>query len=216
MNIDALWVDMPNVIPESKAGKFAIEHYEVSKARSDFTLLRAVVAGGRDVAVPAGKYARLVQEGGFRRVVVMSDTKMEQQSNLSFVMNATGHVLVGGLGIGMVLVPVLRNKNVKSVLVVEKYQEVIDMVEKPLRDYLGMDSYDKLRVTQADILEWKPPKDVKWNTIYFDIWSNICVDNLKEITKLKRKFARRLDRSGTHWMGAWQENYLRRARRRGY
>jgi hypothetical protein len=43
---------------------------------------------------------------------------------------------------------------------------------------------------------------------------NICEDNLDEVTTLKRKFARRLNRENPKCeMMAWQEDHLRYLRR---
>ncbi len=57
-------------------------------------------------------------------------------------------------------------------------------------------------------------KGQKWDTIWLDIWVDICEDNLDEVTALKRKFARRLNRENPeYWMQAWQEDYLRYLRR---
>jgi hypothetical protein len=65
-------------------------------------------------------------------------------------------------------------------------------------------------VIQADAFSWKPPRGELYDVIYFDIWADICTDNLPEISKLKRRYARRLKRKDSgSWMGAWQEPKLR-------
>jgi hypothetical protein len=106
----------------------------------------------------------------------------------------------------MILVPILQNPKVKSVLVLEKYQDVIDLVEAPVRKAVSEDA-TKLTVLCADVFMWDPPKGQVFDMIYFDIWPEICTDQLPAITKLKRKFCRRLRPDG--WMKAWQEDHLR-------
>lgn len=195
---------MQEIVPEGAKGVAKIEHFEVSKSDSAFTAFRP------GEYVPPGKYARLKIKGG----VMMSDTRMEHITNYTALNRATGDVLIGGLGIGMLLLPVLQKPEVKSVTVVELYQEVIDLVEPAIRKAAGSDSV-KLTVVRDDVLTWRPTKGVTFDTIYFDIWQDISTDNLKEIATLKRAFARRLRRDNPRsWMGAWVEDQLRSAQRR--
>lgn len=137
---------------------------------------------------------------------MMSDTDAERRSNYEVVRRATGDVLVAGLGLGMIFHPILAKPEVRSVTVVEKFADVVALVEPTL-------SPVKLRVVVADIFAWKPPTGVKWDAIYFDIWPDICVDNLKEMATLHRRFSRRLNPSG--WMGSWKYGELLALRQRG-
>lgn len=50
------------------------------------------------------------------------------------------------------------------------------------------------RGDEPKIPSWCPFRKKRFNTIYFDIWPTISEDNLPEITKLKRKFARSVER----------------------
>lgn len=45
-------------------------------------------------------------------------------------------------------------------------------------------------------------------SIYWDIWPDVCTTNLAEITKLKRRYARRVNPGGRQL--AWVEGLLRR------
>lgn len=196
---------MVKIVPEGEKGGAKITHFEVSKEDASFTRIRAFQHPG--AYVPPGRYAKLKVDGE----LMMTDTQMEQRSNYGIVLEARGDVLIAGLGIGMVLVPVLKNPKVKNVLVVEKSQDVIDLVEPPIRRALSQRAAKKLTVLQADIFEWQPEKGRKWDVLYFDIWANICTDNLDEISKLHRKFARRKNKGG--WMESWQQELLRHRRR---
>jgi len=197
------WANMADMIPEGQAQGCVIEHFEVSERDSEMTRIRAMMHPNE--YVPAGRYCRL----GVNKALVMSDTQYEKHTNMQFVYAAKGDVLIGGLGIGMVLVPVLRKPGVKSVLVVEKQPGVVELVEPAIR--ANVKEADKLTVVTDDILTWKPPRGKRWDTIYFDIWTDCCEDNLDEITKLKRRFCKRLNGGG--YMGAWEEYRLRRLRR---
>jgi hypothetical protein len=69
-------------------------------------------------------YVRLVKKG---EGVMMSDTPMERNTNYHILDKANGDVLIFGLGIGLIILPLLRKENVKSITVVELYQDLIDV-----------------------------------------------------------------------------------------
>jgi spermidine synthase len=103
---------------------------------------------------------------------------------------------------------VLDKPEVESVTVIEKYQDVIDLVAPHY-------AHPKLTVICADIYEWTPPKGTVYDTIYFDIWPNICTDNLKDMEKLHRRFASKLNKANPHrWMDSWLKDALKAQLRR--
>lgn len=187
-------------IPTGEKGCARIEHFSVSQEESDVTKLRMMFSG--EEMVPPGRYCKLM----VNNYNMMSDTPSEQHTNRDFVRSAKGEVLVAGLGIGLVLVPLLKREDIISVTVIEKHREVIDLVGPHLK-------HEKLILIRGDIFTWKPRPGTLWDTIYFDIWSDCNVENLEEITKLKRRFGRRKNPGGR--MGAWQEHHLRRLKREG-
>ena len=192
-----VFTPMIEILPESQETEnFMLEHFEVPEDQGIGTLL-----GGRYVT--PGKYVRLRRKSGWGRGPVMSDTPDERYSNGEIVREAEGDVLIGGFGIGMILVPILKNPKVKSVTVIEISNEVPPMVIPYLPNK------KKLTVIYADVMEWKPPKGKKWDVIYFDIWDNICSDNLEEIRVLHRRFARRK----TKFMNSWMKEECQRLKR---
>lgn len=183
---------MTEVVPQGSVGLARVEHFEVTRQ------------GFRADAPPPGNYAKLIVGGR----LYMSDTPFEKRTNWGIVHHANGHVLIAGLGLGMILTAILDKPAVQSVTVIEKYQDVIDLVAP---HHL----HPKLTVICADIFEWKPEKGTKYDTIYFDIWPDICTDSLKEMETLHRRFARILNRENHKaWMDSWQKDYLRYQRRR--
>ena len=68
--------------------------------------------------------------------VIMSDTDMEKTTNREVMARAHGKVLIGGLGIGLIIAPMLDFKEVERIMVIEKNQEVIDMVLPHLKKSL--------------------------------------------------------------------------------
>jgi spermidine synthase len=198
---------MIEVLKPREVGTVKIEHYKISEQEAKFAQLRAAINARREEYVEQGSYVRL----RINNAVAMSDTAMEQESNLDFILNVNGNVLIAGLGLGMILIPAIRKNEVKRIEVIEKNADVIHAVEMQIRSYiLNREFNKKFSIIHGDIFKYKPEKGRKWDTIYFDIWNDICTDNLVEITKLKRKFARRLNRENPEcWMGAWQEDNLR-------
>lgn len=200
------FVDMTKVLTPGESGEAKIDFFEVSSIASMMTSLK----GGHSY-VPEGRYARLRVNGE----LMMTNTRMEQATNYSVVQKARGDVLIAGLGIGMILVPILAKPEVKTVTVVEKYRGVIDLVGPKFRDKQDPSAIDrKLSIVHADIMEWAPPKGLKWDAIYFDIWPTSCTDDLKDMATLHRRFAKR--KNAGAWMESWNRDYLKSQKRRGY
>lgn len=184
---------MVKVIPEGARGVAAVEHIEVTQHQSTMSALK----GGMHY-VPPGRYARL--KVGDK--TVMSDTRFEHITNCEVVNRAHGDVLIAGLGIGMILVPILKKPEVRSVVVIEKHQDVIDLISPRFRNR-------KLRVLCADIFEWWHDADVRFDVIYFDIWADQDQGNLGEMGKLHQRFKGHLNRNNPdRWMSSWSRDFL--------
>lgn len=189
---------MVTVLPEGERGVAAVQHFEVSEGDSNMTAMH----GGASF-VPPGRYARLM----VNRSVVMSDTRFERLTNYEVVRRSHGRVLIAGLGLGMILHPILRKREVTSVLVVEKYQDVIELVAPHHRSR-------KLRVVCADIFEWLPEPGEKYDVIYFDIWRDQATANLRQMGALHQRFKTRLNRENpASWMDSWAREMLRAQQR---
>lgn len=148
---------------------------------------------GRIMQVSAGTYARLIVGG----TLMMSDTDMEQRTNRDFVENAKGDVMIAGLGLGLIIYNLKDkiDKNiVRTITVYEKYQDVIDLILPKFKDY-------PLHVVKQDILEYKPPKEERYDTIYFDIWPCISYENHDDMVKLHRRWQSHKRAGG--WMSSW-------------
>ncbi len=195
---------MAEAIPEGRSGVATIQHFEVDKHHSMMSSFR------RGEYVPEGRYARLCVHGD----VMMSDTRMEQISNYEVVRRANGNVLIAGLGLGMILLPILKSTKVQRVTVIEKHADVIALVDGPVRARAGTHAAKAVTV-HADIFNWRPAvKGRQFDVIYFDIWPDICTDNLAEMTKLRRAFASYLRVGG--WAACWKQDELRDRKRGGW
>jgi len=193
-----------DLFPETiTKGVATISNYEFKNSENPLFNLRAVRDGGLMFHISDGRYVRL----HINSELVMSDTHLEKISNSSFVTHANGNILIAGLGIGLIIKNILNKNNIQSITIVEKYQDVIDIVSPKFIDS---------RITNIcdDIYNWKPNKGTRYDTLYFDIWSDISVDNLKDIAKLHNKFKFFVNRDNpNHYMNSWMKEYLQQLKR---
>ena len=191
-------VRVVDIVPEAKQGRAEVRHYTVS----EMDAWRAAQKRMRSLA--GEKVAQLFVDGK----MVMSDSYAERVSNFEVVIKAQGDVLIAGLGVGMILRPLLSNPKVSSVTVVEECQDVIDLVAPYYADL-------KLRVVQGDIYSWRPEKGIKYATLYFDIWGDISQGHLEQMAKLHQAF-KGYKQSKDSWMNSWSREHLQDLKRRGY
>ncbi len=177
-----------STVPAGKCGTWCIEKFTVTEEEAKFQNIRAAFSFSfRGLYIKSGDYTRLIHNGQ----VIMSDVPSEIKDHIGFVHRATGNVLINGLGLGLCLAGVLQKPDVKFVTVIEIDPDVIALVGHHFQDI-------RVSIVNADALEFKPVKGEYFNTVWHDIWPNICADNLEEMKKLHRKYGRRCD-----WQGSW-------------
>ena len=152
--------------------------------------------------VPAGEYTALHRDG----LLWMSDTPDEIRDQRG-VLNAmsqpdTQSVLIGGLGLGISVKMALAQPHVERIDVVELDGDVLQLVG----EHYATDP--RVHLHHADVLSIKWPVGSQWDVAWFDIWPTICTDNLDDMAKLNRSYARR-----TGWKQSWMEAMLRDMRR---
>jgi hypothetical protein len=197
------YTPMVEVLKPGTLGDVQLSQFTVSQEEEARSNIRQVVTQGRETTVRAGSYMKLTVGG----TLMMSDTQMEQSSNMEVVDKARGDVLIAGLGLGLILMPILANPVVTSVTVIENNSNVVNLVAPTLQ---ACEGGEKLVVIHADIREWKPKRGSRWHTIYFDIWPFVCEDNLDEMDELHERFKNYRVKGG--WMGSWQRKKLQNLR----
>lgn len=185
----------PVSIPSGERGLWEVQRIVVSKADSDRTRLEQM-RHGRGF-VPAGEYTALKHA---RRGIVMTDTPDERRDHYEAVYNARGHILINGLGIGMVLNACLKKPDVTRATIVEIDPDVVALVAPHYTD-------PRVEIVTANAFDYLPPKGLRYGMVWHDIWDDICADNLDQMTRLKRKYGRRTD-----WQGCWAEYQCKRQR----
>ncbi len=212
------YTPMVDVLSPVQSGRFAIEEFEITPSRAKLQSVIGTSHGGAYSQYwQEGQYIRLVDTSNRANGPIMSDTPMERISNIEFVREANGHILIAGLGIGMVLLAIAPLGKVERVTVVEVEQDIINMVLSQLKPHINNDD-DWLTIFNQDILEFKPVPGVLYDTIYFDIWPDMCGDNYEEMKTLHRKSGRRLNRHNNPnaWMSSWRRDEARDLAKRGY
>jgi len=186
-------LNVPIDVPEGTSGEWKVERFTVSEEDIRLHNLRCSFAYGmHGREMKAGTYTKLMRGG----TMVMSDTPAERWDHYDFWRMAKDHVLINGLGLGVVLAACLHKREVGIVTVVEKDPDVIKLVGK---HYLGnLPEGKTLSIVNEDAFVFKPPKGVRYGAVWHDIWDNMCADNLPEMHKLHRKYGRRTD-----WQGSW-------------
>lgn len=188
-----------DLFEENKIGCAELQKYDVSEEASMWASLRS------PCPLLPGRYIRLM----INNKLYMSDTLMEQNTNKEFIDNARGDVMIGGLGIGLVIWNLLYKINdgtITSLTVYEKYRDVIDLVWPTVKRWLPDDF--RARCLEADLLEYIPQHDDKYDTIYFDIWPDICSDNYEDILMLHKRWKRKKRPGG--WMDSWVRKTVRK------
>lgn len=210
-----LFTPMAQFYPERVEGeKFYIDTFELTEEVVRLEKMRSFRNYGEVRDLEAGVYTRLVQKGFGG--TWMSDTPMERRTNEEFVLAAHGDVLIGGLGIGMLIPPLLEKPTITSITIIELQQEVIDLVDARNRfDQLPFP--DRISVIQGDMLEWVPEKGIKYDAAYFDIWQDISDDNHPEMKKLHLRYKNRVRRdNGPGFLNSWRKDDVYRMHRSGY
>lgn len=172
-------------VPEMKLGALRIVH------DSPDLLTRARAA--RDgQPLNAEKYTRLFVDG----TLWMTDAEFECWTNRDFCREAYGDVLIAGLGLGLILPPLLQNDEVSSVTVLEISPDVIAAIEPIYR-------HKKLTVILADVNTFSPLKRA-FDCVYFDIWADVPNSDQKpQIQALKKRYRTSLKSGGR--TAAWCE-----------
>lgn len=189
-------------VPDGVVRPWAIESFSISEDEAARINLRAMIQRRRNEFIRPGCYKRLVHE---TRGVVMSNTPMEVETNLSFIRVAKGNVLINGLGLGMVLTAILNKADVTHVTVIEIDHAVIRLTSPHFQSHIDS---GKLTIIQHDCFTYKPAKGVTFDAVWHDVWDSICADNLDDMRRLKLKYARR-----TNWQGCWCESDCRQYQR---
>lgn len=141
----------------------------------------------------------------------MSDTPAERRDHYPAMRKAqqlsARRVLINGLGLGMIVNGLLTLPHVEHIDVVEIDEDVIALVADHYQR-MATSCGKTVSVYQDDAytIRWKP--GTSWDIAWSDVWLTACTDNLPEMTRLSRKYGRRV-----RWHGHWFREELMMERR---
>lgn len=192
-------------LPEQKHNGVEIKRFVVSEDEARMFNITQSMQRTTNRSIRPGTYTKLLKNG----CLWMSDTPAEVRDHIPALRNASGICLITGLGLGCVAKGMLEKKNcddeyaVEKLIVLEKDVDIVNVVGVALHQKYG----DRLEVRLVDALEYKPPKKERYQCVWHDIWTYICLDNQAQITELKKRYKYR-----TIWIGAWSEDEIKRLR----
>lgn len=189
-----------------------IKKFSVNKQEARSFNLGQLFSGRSIMQIQPGQYVQLYVDGE----IMMSDTPFELTTNSEFVAFAHGDVMIAGLGLGVIIYNLkekVLNGEITSITVYEKNQAVIDVVLPLFKDF-------PIKCICKDILTYKPPKEEKYDTMYFDIWPTIDYEiNLPEIRMLHNRWKSH-KKTKDSWMNSWMKEFMQaeriKDRREGY
>ena len=178
---------MQSILSPGKKGKVKVEFYTITESESISTL--------EGPFTPPGNYVSLF----INNKRVMTDEPYEHYTNIEVVDNAKGNILIAGLGLGMILTRILPKNLVKSVIVIEKNKDVIDLILPYLVNIRG---YKKLLVVNEDIFNFST-KLRTMDCIYHDItFDGNIKQQIQERKRLNKYLSKFLTPNG--WLGQWE------------
>lgn len=179
-------------VPEGKSGNWEVEKFTVSEMDSAWAIFQY-----KERRPYPGDYTRLM----CNERTIMSDTPAEVRDHAEPVHKAKGHILINGLGLGVVLLNSLLKPEVEKATVIELSPDVIKLVGPHYQDMFG----DRLEIINDDAFTFKPPKNIKYGMVWHDIWPSISTDNNEDMSTLHRRYGRKAE-----WQGSWGRYEIKR------
>ncbi len=182
-------------IPEGESGRFSIQILDYQRVDTELTSPLSWQTYCKYANIPDGTYTVLFEAYGPQnaKLNIMQDTTRECEEHI-WVTQRTGDVLIGGLGIGMVNIPLLASDDITSVTIIEKEQDVIDLVwEHCAKD-------DRFTLIHADVNTWEIPEDSHWDFAWFDTWLTHDEPIDEYVTRINNKYGDYADEiNGWNW-----------------
>ena len=157
-------------IPNGESGEYKVQ--QCTETTGESSWLNYV--NYRNIS--PGNYTVLYRKFGNSWLNIMQDTEQEYGEHDWLTSRMSGHILLAGLGIGMIHIPLLASSDVTSVTVVEKEQDVIDLV------WNDCAKDDRFTLVCDDIYTWDPDASdglptTSWDVGWFDTWLTTDYDS---------------------------------------
>lgn len=174
------YIDLNTIYSNHSFGEFTI-NIDVEKAIASKTI--------KDFYNVTNEYENFSDVYLFKKgEIVMCSTELELLTNKPFIDNVTGDVLIVGLGLGMVVFPLLTEDSITSITIIEKELDLIDFVGLKISE---MDINNKVTILVGDAYNHYDRLDTnkKYDTIFLDFWNQIDMSNVDEVTSMKQYYS---------------------------
>lgn len=182
-------------VPEGELDGVRVTRFAVAK--DDLSNMLEAIRTGRSTR--PGEYTALHVDGR----LWMSDTDAEYRDHLDMIWRMrrphVRRVLINGLGLGMVVQAAIDQPHIEHIDVVEIEPRVVALVGP----HYTRDPRVTIHTADAYTIQWPP--GTRWDLAWHDIWPDMMADNLPEMTKLHRKYGRRVS-----WQGSWGREQIKR------
>ena len=198
MGQDGMYHSPGIALPEMKSGNWSIRHVItppgekmiiVSMRNAMFMGMKPshTIAPGKVVTVELRETDDKGDKGW------MSDSPQEVEQHTRQLKKARGRVLVGGLGIGLAVAILARNRKVREIVVVEKSSDVIRMVAPHAWNFVGSRSRGvSLAVLNTCLFEYLKMNHLpSFDFAFLDIWiptgQTVLADTVLPLRKLAKR-----------------------------
>jgi hypothetical protein len=125
---------------------------------------------------------------------IMSSNLFERLTNQNFINTAKGDVIVFGLGLGLILFPLLEDNEITSITVIDNSIDIIDNIGPIIKNY---DVNDKLTIIQGDAFTYyQQLNDAKFDIMYFDYWNIVDSTIYNDMETLKELYKNNINETG--------------------
>jgi len=131
----------------------------------------------------------------------MMDINRERESMRVAIDECVGEVLIGGLGLGRIVEELAKKPEVTRIIVVEKAQEVIDLV------WPYIDTKRKGSIVCADVFEYLKTTSEQFDFIYSDIHKSASKEEYEQVAIPLRRLAEKVVQPEKVLI--WRENEMR-------
>jgi len=116
---------------------------------------------------------------------IMSSNLFERLTYQNFIDTAKGDVLIFGLGLGLIILPLLEDSEITSITVIDNSVDIIDNIGPIIKNY---DVNNKLTIILGDVFTYyQQLSEIKFDIMFFDhrsIASNTIRDDMKALKEL--------------------------------
>jgi hypothetical protein len=184
-------------LPPGRVGEWSLERFAVQgEPHFDPTTHDAPDCARRR----PGTYTRL-KRGDTVFMTDLYDEWFTQKIAIDQALERGGHVLISGLGLGLILDSILQSpeSSVERITLLELSPEVIALVGQHLLERYP----ERLEILEADVFTWQPPTDIHYSVVWHDIWPNPqAPETLAEMETLEARYLSLCD-----WHGCWPREY---------